>query len=273
MNRKERRATEKRHGRGVSINHAATGIGESDTTDLMAEANRCYQLGRLVEAQGLCRRTLASEPAHFNALNLLGVIAQFSGDHRLAVKMFAKAIASDQLNAACHYNIANSYQALDRRAEAVTHFKVAIELGMNDTSIEGLILQSPLIAGVVDRISRKWPVPIAREELFDASGTLPIASDTFLLCVLETAIIKNLALEILLTRVRSELLRLALAGESGIGDVDDAMAGLFFARSRSSASSMNTFSIRATRKPRAPHSCGTYCDKSWKMETTYCSCY
>jgi cytochrome c-type biogenesis protein CcmH/NrfG len=47
--------------------------------------------GRLREAQEICRQILAREPAHVPSLNLLGVIAQASGDHRFAVKMFAKA--------------------------------------------------------------------------------------------------------------------------------------------------------------------------------------
>lgn len=229
MNRKERRAAAKRRGRALAndiegIHNAPNG----GAADLMAEASRHYKEGRLVEAQGLCRRLLASDPANFNGLNLLGVIAQASGDHKLAIKMFAKAIAHDRMNAACHYNIANSHQALDRRAEAISHFKTAIALGMSDKSIEGVILQSPLIAGLVDRIRNKWPLPIGSEELFGASGIAAIASDAFLLCALETTIIKSLSIETVLVRVRSELLRLAAGGAVVSGDADK-IIGLFCA--------------------------------------------
>ena len=179
---------------------------------MTAEANRHYKHGQLVQAKSLCHRVLASDPANFNGLNLLGIIAHDSGDHKLAVKMFAKAIAADRSNAACHYNIANSYQALDRRAEAMSHFKTAIGLSTNDKSIEGLILQSPLIAGFVDRIWSRWPLPIGSEELFGASGIAAIASDAFLLCAMETTIIKSWPIEIVLVRVRSELPRLVAAG-------------------------------------------------------------
>jgi tetratricopeptide (TPR) repeat protein len=135
MNRKERRAAAKR--RGPALSNDTQSVPNGGAADLMAEANRHYKQGQLVQAQNLCRRLLASDPANFNGLNLLGVIAQASGDHKLAVKMFAKAIAADRQNAACHYNIANSYQALDRRTEAISHFKSAIAFGMNDKSIEG----------------------------------------------------------------------------------------------------------------------------------------
>ena len=65
-------------------------------------------------------------------LNLLGLMAQASGDHRAAMEMFAKAIASDEVNAACHYNVGNSYQALGIRTKAITHFSKALALGMDD---------------------------------------------------------------------------------------------------------------------------------------------
>jgi 2-polyprenyl-3-methyl-5-hydroxy-6-metoxy-1,4-benzoquinol methylase len=215
MNRKERRAAASRRADGTH------GEPNGGAADLLAEASRHYKQGQFAEAQSLCRRLLASDPANFNALNLLGVIAQGSDDHKLAIKMFARAIAYDRRNAACHYNIANSYQALDRRADAVSHFKTAIALGMSDKSIEGLILQSPLIAGCVDRVWRKWPLPISSEELFGAAGIAAIASDAFLLCALETTIIKNLTIEVVLVRIRSDLLRHAAGDAVVSGDADE----------------------------------------------------
>ena len=74
-------------------------------------------------------------------LNLLGLIAQTSGRHKLQFRMFARAIAADEVYAACHYNIASSYQALDRGDDAVAHFKTAIAHGMGDENVEQFILQ------------------------------------------------------------------------------------------------------------------------------------
>src|SRR4051794_14208379 len=103
MNRKERRAASKRRNDAPGVSAAAIGAAA-----LAAEASRWYRAGRINEAQEICRQILAREPAHVQSLNLLGLMAQASGDHRAAVKMFVKAIAADEANAACHYNAGNS---------------------------------------------------------------------------------------------------------------------------------------------------------------------
>jgi cytochrome c-type biogenesis protein CcmH/NrfG len=92
MNRKERRAADRSRAAGARAPQAAafSPLG-TDIAELAAEASRLQRQGRLREAQEICRQILAREPAHVPSLNLLGVIAQASGDHRFAVKMFAKA--------------------------------------------------------------------------------------------------------------------------------------------------------------------------------------
>ncbi len=106
------------------------------------------------------------------ACNLLGLMAQASSDHRGALKLFAKAIASDEMNAACHYNAGNSYQALGNRAKAAAHFSEALALGM-DKIVVTFILQSPAVATYLARIAGKWPLPVATTELFGVEGLAP----------------------------------------------------------------------------------------------------
>ena len=139
------------------------------------------RLGRIDEAQEICRQILAREPAHVQSLNLLGLMAQASGDHRVAVKMFAKAIASDEVNAACHYNVGNSYQALGNRTKAAAHFSKALALGMEEKAVT-FILQSPVITTYVARIAGKWPLPVTNVELFGTESVIPLAKDLFLRC-------------------------------------------------------------------------------------------
>src|ERR1700758_614450 len=159
MNRKERRAANKRRdGSAASPTALAFSTGAS-IADLAAEASRLRAMGRIDEAQEICRQILAREPAHVQSLNLLGLMAQASGDHRGAVKMFAKAIASDEVNAACHYNVGNSYQALGNRTKAIAHFSKALAFGMDEKAV-AFILQSPIIATYVARIAGKWPVAV-----------------------------------------------------------------------------------------------------------------
>src|ERR1041384_1451238 len=174
MNRKERRAANKRRDGSARANAPAFGPASVNIAGLAAEASRSYRAGRASEAQEICRQILAREPAHVQSLNLLGLIAQASGDHRLAVKMFSKAVASDEVNAACHYNIGNSYQALANRSKAIAHFRRALALGMEEKAV-AFILQSPLIAGYLARIAGKRPLPATTAELFGAEGGAPLA--------------------------------------------------------------------------------------------------
>ena len=210
MNRKERRAAGKRGERSVRPDALALGPPGAGIAGLAAEANRSYRAGRIHEAQAICGQILAREPAHVQSLNLLGLIAQASGDHRVAVKMFAKAIASDEVNAACHYNVGNSYQALGKRSKAVAHFSNALALGMEDKAVT-FILQSPIIATYVARIAGKWPLPVTNVELFSTESVTPLASDLFLRCAMEATTLPSVQLEVLLGYARAELLRLTVS--------------------------------------------------------------
>jgi SAM-dependent methyltransferase/tetratricopeptide (TPR) repeat protein len=221
MNRKERRAANKRRGEPArSPNTPAFGSAGVSIVDLAAEASRSHRMGRINAAQEICRQILAREPAHVPSLNLLGLMAQASGDHRAAVKVFAKAIASDEVNAACHYNVGNSYQALGNRTKAIAHFSKALAFGMDETAVT-FILQSPVITGYVARIFGRWPLPVTNIELFGTEGVIPLANDLFLRCAMEATTLASVQLEVLLGYARAELLR--LAGEQGDdnGKIDD----------------------------------------------------
>jgi 2-polyprenyl-3-methyl-5-hydroxy-6-metoxy-1,4-benzoquinol methylase len=213
MNRKERRAAEKQRGastRGANAPAFAPGLG---IADLAAEASRLRGMGRFSEAQAVCRDILAREPDHVQSLNLLGLMAQASGDHRAATKMFVKAIASDEDNAG------NSYPALGNRSKAAGHFSKALALGMEDKAL-GFILQSPLIGGYAARIAGKWPLAITAGELFGSDGIAPLARDIFLCCALEATTLPSMQLELLLGYARAELLRLAQGKDRGAADDD-----------------------------------------------------
>src|ERR1700722_6525752 len=232
MNRKERRAANKRGEESArKPNALAFGSAGVSIADLAAQASRLRAAGRINEAREMCHQILAREPAHVQSLNLLGLMAQASGDHRAAVKMFAKAIASDEVNAACHYNVGNSYQALGNRTKAIAHFSRALALGM-DAKAVAFILQSPVISTYLARIAGKWPLPIANVELFGAESVVPLANDLFLRCAMEAMTLPSLQLEALLGHARAELLR--LAGEQGEdnGEIDDDMVGFACALAR-----------------------------------------
>src|SRR5215211_4649545 len=198
MNRKERRAANKRRDesarRPIALAFGSAGVS---IADLAAEASRSHRVGRINQAQVICRQVLAREPAHVQSLNLLGLMAQESGDQRVAVKMFAKAIASGEVNAACHYNVGNSYQALSNRTKAIAHFSKALALGMDEKAVT-FILQSPIIATYVARIAGKWPLPVTNVELFGTESVMPLANDLFLRSAMEATTLPSVQLEGLL---------------------------------------------------------------------------
>ena len=229
MNRKERRAALKR-GKSRAVAPSPGGKSEPlDRGELLAEARRHYQQRQFAQAETICQQILAREPSHVHALNLLGVIAQTTGRHDLAVKMFSKAIALDELNAAYHYNIAASYQVLNRPQDAVAHFRKAIVLGMSAKDVEDFIVQNPVTATCFDRIAAKWPLPITSDELFGPHGLTAITNDLFLRCALELTTLRGIALEVFLTQVRAALLRLAHPAVFESQPLDDNIVGFFCA--------------------------------------------
>ena len=231
MNRKERRANKRRDEPARRPNALAFGSAGLSIVDLAAEASRLYGAGRINQAQKICRQILVREPGHVQSLNLLGLMAQASGDHRAAVKMFARAIASDEVNAACHYNIGNSYQALGNRTKAIAHFRKALMLGMEEKAVT-FILQSPVIATYVARIAGKRPLTVTNVELFGTESVIPLAKDLFFRCAMEATTLPSVQLEALLGYARAELLR--LAGEQGKdnGEVDDDIVAFACAMAR-----------------------------------------
>ena len=205
MNRRARRAGSKLHTLSVGTPRP----NDIVAADLFDQANRCHQQGRSGEAESLCNRILAGAPDHVPALNLFGLILQASGRHRRAIKALTKAVAADPLNAACHYNLASSYQALDQCDQAMLHFKTAITLRQRRSNTERLILQNAAIVSCIDRIEAQYPLPVNSAQLFPAATFAAIADDLFLRSALAIVPIRGVALERFLTALRATLLGMA----------------------------------------------------------------
>src|SRR5262245_66616208 len=117
-------------------------------------------------------------------MNLLGLMAQEGARHAKAIRYFAKAIAVDPDNAACHDNIGSSYEALNERDKAAAHFREAIALGMSRGEVDNhLVMQGAAIGVGLERIKAAWPRRPSAAELFRAPS---IASDVLFCCALET---------------------------------------------------------------------------------------
>ena len=236
MNRKERRADLKR-GNAVATtaaddwakDWAKDWVKDVATADLMAKARWHLQERQAEAARQLCNRILARDPRHGPALNLLGVILQDTGQHRPAIKEFKKAIAADDLDAACHYNLATSYQALHRDGEAAAHFGKAITLGLSGRSIDDFVFLNPAAAACLTAIDEKRLVTVSREVLLGKSDLRAIAGDIFLRCALEMILFKSQRLERFLTFLRATLLGIVRANAGGALIIEDGLSHLFCA--------------------------------------------
>ena len=101
---------------------------EATVADLFDAGLRLHQAGRLVEAEALYRRTLATRPDHSDALHLLGVIANQSGRHELSAQLIERAIQRDTRNPLYYSNFGLSLQALNRSEEALANYDRALIL-------------------------------------------------------------------------------------------------------------------------------------------------
>ncbi len=87
-----------------------------------------HQSGRLAEAGNLYRRVLAAEPAHAEALHMLGLLEHQSGRPAEAEQWIGKAIGLMPKNAGCHSNLCDVLRVLGRLEEAAEAGRRAIAL-------------------------------------------------------------------------------------------------------------------------------------------------
>src|SRR6266446_1397227 len=85
---------------------------------LIEEAIGLHQTGRFADAESLCQQVLASEPSNFDAVHLLGVLAQQSGDRDRAVQLISRAVDIRPEDASARSNLGLVHRALGRLDEA-----------------------------------------------------------------------------------------------------------------------------------------------------------
>jgi len=98
---------------------------------MMQQALSLHQRGQLTEAERLYRQVLQSEPQHFDALHLLGVLARQDGHPRLALELIGQALRVDPYQAVAHCNIGAALQDLNQPERALHHYERALALNPN----------------------------------------------------------------------------------------------------------------------------------------------
>ncbi len=244
MNRRERRAA----ARGKPVAGAAAAY---DLRAQFAAARQALAAARLAQAETICKQILARAPTHVGSLNLLGLIAQASGQHRLAIKMFAKAIAVDELDAACHYNIASSYQLVNERTSAAAHFTTALALGLSGQDAGDLAQQNPVVAAALRRASEQKDAGDADSTFFDERAVAALASDIFFRCALQSTLLCGVRFELLFMRLRLSLLGLAEAEIDSPGRLSDDIVSFFCALAQQCFIHEYVFALSAEEDRRA----------------------
>jgi len=95
---------------------------------LFTKAFTLHQQGRLLEAQSIYQQVLKIKPNHFDAMNLLGVIAAQNKNHALAVQLIRRAITIDAHNATAHYNLGLALNELNQLEDALSSYEHAIAI-------------------------------------------------------------------------------------------------------------------------------------------------
>jgi predicted TPR repeat methyltransferase len=103
-------------------------VTAADPSDLLGQAVRLHQQGRLDQAQALYRRVLEANPRQFDALHLLGVIERQRGNPRRAVELIGEALRVDPQQARAHCNLGAALQDLGRVDAALASYEAALRL-------------------------------------------------------------------------------------------------------------------------------------------------
>ena len=121
MNRQQRRAAAR-----------TSGLNAIDIPALLNRAAEQHRAGAFGAAEALYRQVLAAEPAQYDALHLLGVIAHERGRHKAGIELIGKAIALKPDVANFHGNLANALFAAGRTCDALAAYDRAIALTPHD---------------------------------------------------------------------------------------------------------------------------------------------
>lgn len=172
MNRRQRRAALKQNPPGPAAPSAGDAVRQLFALAMQAQAQH-----RLDEAARAYRRVLAQAPDHAEASNNLGCVLQAQGKLAEASACFAQALTLIP-------QLADDFPGLSAALHSVL----------------------PPIGAAMVRAEAAWPRRLSLDELFGADALASIAADPFLLRILATAPVRDIAFERMLTSLRRALL-------------------------------------------------------------------
>jgi tetratricopeptide (TPR) repeat protein len=99
-----------------------------DIKSILGEAVQLHQSGNLSEAESLYRKILVVDPAHADALHLLGVTAYQTGQNSRAIEYIQKAIGINPSMPQYYNNLGNAFLNSEETDEAVKCFEDALRI-------------------------------------------------------------------------------------------------------------------------------------------------
>lgn len=111
---------------------------------MFAKAQALHRQGLLDQAQALYEALLRDEPAHADALHMLGVLAVQTQQPERARALITQSLALNPHNAAAHYNLGVACKALGHTEAAVHSYDRALALQPDDAQVHynrGVALQ------------------------------------------------------------------------------------------------------------------------------------
>ncbi len=95
---------------------------------LLAQAAEWHRAKRLDDAEAVYRQVFEAQPAHIDALHLLGVIYSQRGDHATAERLIRQALRENPSADIYHNNLGKALHGLGRLEEAADSYRRALEL-------------------------------------------------------------------------------------------------------------------------------------------------
>ncbi|MGA3066213.1 MAG: tetratricopeptide repeat protein [Tepidisphaeraceae bacterium] len=102
-----------------------------DTANILSQAVRLHQSGKLAEAQAIYRQILAVHPDHPDALHLLGFATFQSGQAQEGLALIQRAISLNQTKADYYCNQGVVLASLNRPKEAMQSLQTALSIRPN----------------------------------------------------------------------------------------------------------------------------------------------
>lgn len=109
----------------------------TELQDRFQQGLMLHQSGQLAAAERICELILLDDPAHSDALLMLGFIAMQTPDMARAAELIGRAVAIDPQNAPAHFNHGIALESLGQHAAALTSYSKAAQLAPDAADAHG----------------------------------------------------------------------------------------------------------------------------------------